>query len=350
MLLSTSKRQSGIVLALVLILAMVLSTAVITFLRRAVIDSAIVHNRDAVAQAEALARGGVRLATALLLEDLANETLGAGTGPGETLQDVWARVGKHVLMTQDGAELRLEIRDVGARLNLNALIDHRDPNATPEDDAQEFLVDLFDKVIDEIPLPPGEKFYDSRELAENLLDYMDPNDLRIRGGRENDYYGAQDPPYRAADRPLLSIEELRMVEGFDAPLVDALRDYVTVYPLVGGSGINLNTAPEWVLASVYHGNSGDRRLADEDVVRKILRIRDEGGFVCDRTESAPDRCTQLLSARLEGSIYPPTTLPARADFFRVEAEARVGEIVRTVEAVVDRSLPTEARLLSWRVR
>jgi len=48
------------------------------------------------------------------------------------------------------------------------------------------------------------------------------------------------------------------------------------------------------------------------------------------------------------AIFPLPTFTS--EIFVVTAEARVGEIRRSVEAVVDRSEPTEPRLLSWRVR
>ena len=50
------------------------------------------------------------------------------------------------------------------------------------------------------------------------------------------------------------------MKGFDRPLVDALRPYVTVFPLAGG-GVNPNTAPTWVLAALDIGGSSSRALA-----------------------------------------------------------------------------------------
>jgi type II secretory pathway component PulK len=352
---STRDRESGVVLALVLVLALLLTTAVITFARRAMVDAMIVRNRDAAAQAEALARGGVRLATELLLED----TL-AQSGPpsstaiptGETLDDLWARIGETEITTPEGGRLHLQVRDANSRLNLNALVDHADPGAVPSDEAVEFLVDFLTKVIEEIPLPPSEKLYDPRELAYNLIDFIDPNEIRVRGGPEDDYYQQQDPPYRAWNQPLLSVDQLRLVEGFDQPLVEALRPYVTVYPLVpapDSSGINLNTAPPYVLASVYHGNEGDLHLADEDVVRRVLRARQEGRILCTDT-AADGRCMRPLEAGVDDHVFPPVTLPSQSEAFLVEAEATVGEVHRTVEAVVDRSDPANPRLLFWRVR
>ncbi len=342
-------------LALVLVLALVLSTAIITFTRRAIIDTMIVRNRDAVARAETLARGGVRLATALVLEDLLiqgqRENGGNGdSAPGETLEDLWARVGESPLITADGDILMLQIEDAGARLNLNALVDFSEPTASVDEEAEIYLAELFEKVIDEIPLPPGEKLYDASDLAENLLDYIDPNEIRIRGGAEDDYYQRQDPRYRAANRTLLSVDELRRVEGFDDALVEALRPYVTVYPLVASQGINLNTAPPHVLATVYHGTGGSRRLANADLVRDLLAEREAGRILCDQTEVDSARCTLVASVGVEGSIYPPTTMPAESSVFRVVSVATVRGIRRQVEAVIDRSVPSDPRLLSWRVR
>ena len=101
-----------------------------------------------------------------------------------------------------------------------------------------YLRFLLKKWIDELPIAPGERaLYDPQELAGNLLDWMDGNEVRAQGGFEDDFYQAQDPPYQAANGPLLSVEELRLVEGFDGTLVDHLRNYVTVFPWSpGGCG------------------------------------------------------------------------------------------------------------------
>jgi type II secretory pathway component PulK len=53
----------------VLFFALLLTSSVATFTHRATIDAMISRNRESSARAEALARGGVRVATALILED-----------------------------------------------------------------------------------------------------------------------------------------------------------------------------------------------------------------------------------------------------------------------------------------
>jgi hypothetical protein len=110
--------------------------------------------------------------------------------------------------------------------------------------------------------------------------------------------------------------------------------------------VNLNSAPPYVLAVLFYNDGVDQRLASEDVVRAILRARQEGAGVCLEGQSAGD-CTPIRQI-VPNPIFPPPTVTS--EIFVVTAEAQVGEIRRSVEAVVDRSEPAEPRLLSWRVR
>ena len=48
------------------------------------------------------------------------------------------------------------------------------------------------------------------------------------------------------------------------------------------------------------------------------------------------------------TIYPLPT--ARSEVFTVRAEARVGDVRRTIEAVIDFEQPGDPQLLSWVVR
>lgn len=372
---SARRHERGVVLIVVLLFALLLAGTVATFLRRSTVDSMIAYNRNAAAQAEALARGGVRLATGLLLQDL---MAAEGASPLDTQYDLWARAGDLEIETGDGGRLRLRIRDSGSLLNLNAVLSfalasaspadvESDPGSGPERDDDTGLVDasearerarifleaFLEKVKAELPIPPGEReLYYVPELAENLIDWVDPDEVRESGGLEDDFYQSQDPPYRAANRPLLSLDELRLVEGFDDDLVAGLRPYVTVYPYVpqppGGGGVNLNTAPPHVLALLFYDDgAGVLRLADEDDVRRILEIRKDEGIFCE--EQSEEGCTPISDViPTSNTIYPAPTYSA--DVFTIVAEARVGEVRRRVEAVVDRSQRPQPLLLSWRVR
>ena len=349
-----SRRQRGIVLPMVLIVGLVLSAAIFSFLRRSMIDSMLVRNREHVASAEDLARGGVAIATAVVFHHRFSKLIGLlnQKDPGATLTDLWAQTGNAPLTTPWGGRLVITIEDAGSKLNLNALVPtgRSAEESQPSEEAQEFLVELFEKVIDESRGELSSERYNAREMAENLLDFMDPDDVGITGKRENDYYSRQTPPYEPANGPLLSVEELGLVEGFDARITRRLKPYVTVHPLLGDQGINANTAPPHVLAVLQHGSSGDMRLADEDIVRAILKAREEDRILCTKSESDPDRCISLTDVGLgEGAIFPPIDLPQEAMVFRVISEAQVENVFRRVEAVIDISNREDPQLLSWKL-
>lgn len=329
------------VLAGVAMLLLVLTIAATTFIERATVDALIAANRDYAARADALARGGVQLSTALLLQDrLDKQDSGM---PVATRDDLWARVRGLEIAVPDGGTLELAIEDAGSRLDLNALF----ADGAPRDALTEiYLIELLDKLILDMDVPVQEKSYEPRDLAQNLIDWIDADDVRLRGGPEDAYYLEQTPPYRAANRPLLSVDELRLVEGFDARLVEALRPYVSVHPLVGGDGVNPNTAPSYVLAALFHGTAGDQRLASEDLVRRILDIRSRGVILCPEQVNVPG-CQPVLG-EIPGQIYPPPTW--ESDVFHVTATATYGNVRRTVEAVIDREDPSAPGILDWRVR
>lgn len=372
------RRSEGIALLIVLVIVMLLVTAVYLFQRRAVINTTIARNRVAAAEADALARGGLRIAeAALFLIRLREEQAAAGAegaaagtedggapslgallgGSGEP----WRMLDDLAIDLEQGQSLQLRLEDAGARLNLNALVpavvaeegDEEDSGlATSLEDHEEailYLEEVLDYIVAGIQAPPADRAYDTREIAESLIDWMDEDGETGSGRNEDDAYARQEPPYRARNGPFLSFEEIGLVDGVDPQLLDAMRDYLTVHPIGGTAGINLNTAPPWVLKIVSAGTSGDRRLLADDTVQEIWRLRDqEDKILCEDSGSDPERCVSLSEARIEGSIYPETTLPATARVFRVVAEARVGALTRRMEAIVDTRSLEEPQLLSWR--
>ena len=120
---ATMKRprdSGGVVLLIVLFFALLLSSSIATFLRRSTVDAIIARNRERAARAEALARGGVRLAKALLLEDRLREQLADRPADRRPPRPLGPARGPEI-DAGGGATLALRIEDTGWRLNLNAL-------------------------------------------------------------------------------------------------------------------------------------------------------------------------------------------------------------------------------------
>ena len=134
----------------------------------------------------------------------------------------------------DGWEVSVRISDEGGRLPLNTMA---------EDDLNRLLESAFD--ID---------FGTARELSSTLYDWIDENDLRRLNGAESDVYMRRDPPYRAANAPLQSLEELSLIEGWDETFFDEngqpLDSFDRLSAMVSvetQGAANLNSAPPEVL-------------------------------------------------------------------------------------------------------
>jgi general secretion pathway protein K len=342
----SARRERGVVLVIVLVFALLLASSIATFVRRATVDDRIAYNREAASRAESIARGGVRLAFALLLQDKLLEKQGGFQG--DTLDDLWAMAGLAPIELEDGSALRLVIEDASAKLNLNAVL-AVDQNGAVDEKAKPLLTELLTKVIADIPLPPAEKLYDKEILVDNLIDHVDPDETSQQGGSENDAYERGESPVGPSDRnrPLLSLDELRLVPGFDATLVEAMRPYVTVYPYIAKDGINPNTAPPHVLALLYYNDGVELRLADEDMVKRMIGIRQDGWTLCGEKQS--DESCKPINEIMENAtaVFPP--LAYSSNVFVVTAEAHVGSVQRSIEAILDRNQGSKPLLLSWRV-
>jgi general secretion pathway protein K len=339
-------RRRGFVLVVVVFFTVLLFSGIATFLRRSTLDAAIVRNRDFTERAEALARGGVRLGIVLLQQDRLEEE--ADRIPkAETASDLWALARELEVTTEDGGTLRLSIEDGRSRINLNALV----PKGQQDDEgaldkARAWLALFFAKIVEEMPGRPEEKPYEPEDLAASLIDYLDEDDVTLRGEPEDGWYQEQDPPYRtSAYGALLSVEELALVRGFDAPLLEAVRPYVTVFPLKGSPVVNPNTAPTWVLATLA-AEELEMRLVGEEDVQQLDKVRSENA-VC---EASAGKCLALDESLGAAKKFYPSLEGLRSDVFRIEAQARYGDVRRVVEAVVDRKNPAQPVLLDWRVR
>src|SRR5262245_20192976 len=59
----------------------------------------------------------------------------------------------------------------------------------------------------------------TEDIADAILDWLDPDDTPRVNGAENDYYTGLDPPYRCKNGPLDSLEELLLVKGVTPELL-----------------------------------------------------------------------------------------------------------------------------------
>lgn len=178
-------------------------------------------------QAQAVLQAGADWARAVLSDDLR-------IGRVDHLDEPWAL--KLPAMQVENGELVGHIDDQQGLFNLN--------NVVSEGRISVVQLAHFRRLLAILGLPD--------ELADALADWVDEDaQLQPRFGAEDAYYLGLDPPYLAANRPLVDLSELALLRGFDDNVRARLRPYVTALPRF--TAVNVNTAPPEVLAAVIGG-------------------------------------------------------------------------------------------------
>ena len=251
-----------------------------------------------------LRRGALHWASVALLEDAAQNSI-------DHLGEPWA-VGLPTLPV-DGGAIHVSIEDAQSRFNLNNLWQNNAQSAAD--------VAVFKRLLVELQLDPS--------LANALLDWIDPDSNALSpGGAEDVDYLQLKTPYRAANQPLVSVDELRMVRGFDAKTVQTLLPYVTVLP-PGHYTVNVNTASPVLLAALTGMDPAmAKRIADD---RAGTPMQNLGDF----TKQLPAGTPPLQSGLAD----------VKTDFFLVTLDTSIGRHQRRTVALLQSS--ATAKTTNW---
>lgn len=149
------------------------------------------------------------------------------------LQENWAKPMPSFPL-EDGS-VSGKLLDESGKFNLNNLV-KADGNQV-DDSARRW----FEKLLQRVGLPA--------ELSQAVIDWQDTND-EVTGamGAESSYYQGLDPAYLTPNTKFHSIEELKLVRGFEGKNYDLIKPYVTALP--EQTKLNMNTAPALLLASI----------------------------------------------------------------------------------------------------
>jgi general secretion pathway protein K len=149
------------------------------------------------------------------------------------LQENWAKP-MPSFPVEDGS-VSGKLLDESGKFNLNNLV-KADGNQV-DDSARRW----FEKLLQRVGLPA--------ELSQAVIDWQDTND-EVTGamGAESSYYQGLNPAYLTPNTKFHSIEELKLVRGFEGKNYDLIKPYVTALP--EQTKVNMNTAPALLLASI----------------------------------------------------------------------------------------------------
>jgi general secretion pathway protein K len=298
----TRARQSGVAaVTAVLIVAVAASAATVMLAQEAAtLDQAMmVASR---AQAEQYARAGLDWARGVIAQDAA-----AGTEV-DSLAEGWAQ--PIAGLPVERAVVAGNIVDEQGKVNLDNLVvaGHR----SDED------VQILGRLLASLGLAP--------ELADAVVDWIDADsDLTSGAGAEDAYYLGLARPYRAANQPMIQVEELYRVKGFDAPSVAKLAPYVTALVAPARTLINANTASAPVLQAALP-------TIPAAAIAQMIAARTAKPF-----RSAAEVAAWAMAIDPKAST---AALDVKTAFFSVQVRVAQDDVQLADEALLQRSVAT----------
>ena len=185
-------------------------------------------------QAVQIALGAEVWVSDILRQDFEDDG-GSGT---DHLNEVWAQ--DIPPLPVEGGTVDGTVEDLQGRFNLNNLLD-------PQGRKDPLAVDQFRRLLRSLEL--------DAELADAVVDWIDPDQVAELSGAEDDVYTSRTPPYRAANFWFTTTSELLAVSGIDGEVFRTLEPHVSALPVATGQAgaltrINVNTATGPVLRSL----------------------------------------------------------------------------------------------------
>ncbi len=302
------RETSGLALVFTLVVVAILSIVALEFAFGRCIRAAIVDNHANDLKAQYAAGAAIEFAVGLITAD--------GTG-ADGLDDLWALdIGE---LPVGESAMTWKVTDESGKLNLNRLVDER----TGREDRK--LVGVLERLMTILEM--------DIEPVAALLDWIDRDgDVRLHGAEDSYYYRGEGTG-DCKDASLDVVEELVLVKGFDAEMVEKLMPFVTVY---SDGKINLNTAPATVIQALLPS-------MDEQTVEDILLVRGEGIIHSVKELGSVNRMAPL------DRVAIAALMTAKSKFFSIEGTGIHGESKCLVRVVVSRERPGKVKRLFWRI-
>lgn len=310
-------RQRGSVIIIVLWTSILLTVLVTVMAGKVQLSARTAfHNREAVADLAAIADAMTKAEMELMLENMEAPVDQEPTvdGDGNFRSPAYRFNGQPLTLHYPASEdMVVRVYSHAGKINLNRI-------------RREDLAQIIEKRLGDNSDPQR-----VQELVSAWIDWTDLNDLALINGAERDYYESLDPPYTPRNNPELdSVEELRLIRGFDELFKDVNLDAAfTVYG--NGREINLNLATREAM-QLLPG------LTDE-IIEEIIQYRQERDFynVTSIGEVVPvENFAELrpwVSSTLVSSFYSVFAYP-KADT-QEESEERTEEGVEEEDQEID---------------
>ena len=152
----------------------------------------------------------------------------------------------------ESATLSGKITDLQGLININGLV-----NSIGQPD--ELEIKRFQRLLELFDFNP--------DLVDAVVDWIDPDtETKLPAGAEDSQYLSKEPAYRAANAPMVSISELRLVEGFEQEVYDTLKPFLTALPATTNAFAGPGNAPG---TEDEQDNSGEAEAAEDNNVEEV---------------------------------------------------------------------------------
>jgi len=392
--------RAGVALLMVITIVALMTVLVTEVVHSAGVRIQMAANQRDEAKAEALAQGGVQFYRLILVasKQMEGSPLMAmlsqyfpGAPPADALWQIIPSLNTGLLrllfyvdgdeedaqqMLQQGGLGQEELDDVAAeaqRLKKSFLDFDGDFSASVVDEERNIYVGRFSgEDLNSLMMDPQagllaglmgtqkqEEFLreinmDKWELIGNLADWTDLDNTRVwQGGNEDSLYQRMEPPYMPKNGPFDSIDEIRLVDGWERDSVwQHFGQHLTIY---GKGQVNVNTADRRVIQALLQRYiqpppSDDSMKLIMDRVQEYRNTPVElgGGYFRE-----PSQFVQLIQQIAPGTVDEGMvrSITTKSTIFRVTSEGTVGQAKVSYEVVFDFSGKEKAgKVVAWRIQ
>jgi len=290
------KNQKGIALVIVLLVLALLTAMVVEFSYRVYTGTNDLYNWRDSQRLSLLAKSGINLAVRYIknLNDKFTDTVDMSfKEPSENFN----------------GEIIIKIEDETGKFNLNSLVypDGRTINVT--------AYKSFQKLLELLSL--------DKTIADRVVDWIDIDTTPCVTGSEN----------MTKNSILSSVDELLLINGINRSDYDKLSPYVTVYGTRDNLIININTAGEFVLMSLFDQGKGIFPVT-KDKANILIQRRKAKSF-----ETYHDFNLEA------GTSFSANQITDKASIFSIHAIASNGNIKRIIDMVLNKD---KGRIEYWR--